>query len=95
MTCHECGSEVAEIDVFCPFCGISLEPVSLADDQIDDSMASTIMIQPSEMDALSKAAKAPILPNTPLVAESAKEPTDDESEEPAADLEPLSSRDFK
>ncbi|MEO7674747.1 MAG: zinc ribbon domain-containing protein, partial [Pyrinomonadaceae bacterium] len=58
MTCHECGSEVAENDVFCPFCGISLEPVSLADDQIDDSMASTIMIQPSEVDALTKAAKA-------------------------------------
>jgi eukaryotic-like serine/threonine-protein kinase len=87
MTCHECGSEVAEIDVFCPFCGISLEPVSLADDQIDDSMASTIMIQPSEMDALSKAAKAPLLPNIPLVAESAKEPTGDESDKPEGDLE--------
>ena len=22
--CHECGSEIAELDTFCPFCGISL-----------------------------------------------------------------------
>ena len=57
MTCHECGSNVAEIDVFCPFCGISLEPVSLAENETDDSMASTIMIQPSEIDALANAAK--------------------------------------
>ncbi len=60
MTCHECGSDVAEIDVFCPFCGISLEPVSLADDQLDDSMASTIMIQPAEIDALAKEPETPI-----------------------------------
>src|SRR5437764_8928025 len=27
--CHECGEKVAENDIFCPFCGISLEPISL------------------------------------------------------------------
>ncbi len=24
--CHECGSEIAEIDIFCPFCGITQQP---------------------------------------------------------------------
>ncbi|MFV0388407.1 MAG: protein kinase domain-containing protein [Pyrinomonadaceae bacterium] len=25
--CHECGSELSDIDAFCPYCGISLQPV--------------------------------------------------------------------
>ena len=84
MTCHECGSDVAEIDVFCPFCGISLEPVSLAEDQIDDSMASTIMIQPSEIEALAAAAKTPVSPISPSVKELEPEPSGvaDENGEP-------------
>ncbi len=69
MTCHECGSDVAEIDVFCPFCGISLEPVSLTDDQYDESMASTLIIQPSEVGALAKAVKSPVPPVSPSVKE--------------------------
>ena len=24
--CHECGSEIAQVDTFCPFCGIVLKP---------------------------------------------------------------------
>ncbi len=27
--CHECGSEIAELEAFCPYCGISLQPVSV------------------------------------------------------------------
>ena len=51
MTCHECGSDIAEIDVFCPFCGISLEPVAIPEVQVDDSMESTIMMpQPQAAD---------------------------------------------
>lgn len=48
--CHECGSEVAEIDIFCPYCGVSLEPVSLSGSQpsetgeADDPFANTIAI---------------------------------------------------
>jgi tRNA A-37 threonylcarbamoyl transferase component Bud32 len=26
--CHECGSEIAEIDAYCPFCGIALKPAA-------------------------------------------------------------------
>ncbi len=41
--CHECGSEVANLDLFCPYCGIS-QPIP--DDTLpaDDPMASTIVI---------------------------------------------------
>ncbi|MBA2495094.1 MAG: protein kinase [Acidobacteria bacterium] len=27
--CPECGSKVADIDVFCPYCGISLQPIAV------------------------------------------------------------------
>ncbi len=48
--CHECGSEVAETDAFCPFCGISqqraVEPTaqSAPAEPADESMDSTIMM---------------------------------------------------
>jgi serine/threonine-protein kinase len=45
--CHECGSQTAETDVFCPYCGVSLEPVSLGGQETgaaDDPFASTIAI---------------------------------------------------
>ncbi|MGI8640088.1 MAG: protein kinase domain-containing protein [Pyrinomonadaceae bacterium] len=41
--CHECGSEVAENDAFCPFCGITLQPIIVENDE-DDALSSTIMI---------------------------------------------------
>ncbi len=39
--CHECGSEVAPNDVYCPYCGISLppSPVAAADDKSVESVA--------------------------------------------------------
>jgi len=62
MICHECGSEVAETDVFCPFCGISLERGVPTDLSTDDSMASTIMNPP--MDIISSGGTSePSLPN--------------------------------
>jgi len=44
--CSDCGSKVAENDVFCPYCGISLQPITLAD--IDDSQDSTNVSQASD-----------------------------------------------
>ena len=35
--CHECGSEVAENDVFCPFCGITLQPTIVAGQDNDST----------------------------------------------------------
>ena len=45
-TCHQCGSDVAENDAFCPFCGISLQPVNVPAE--DDEFASTIIMAPDE-----------------------------------------------
>ena len=39
--CHECGSEVAEIDTFCPYCGITLQPIIIENGDGDDSLGST------------------------------------------------------
>lgn len=46
--CHECGEEVAEIDVFCPHCGISLQPVAV-NDETDAAQERTIAISHSEI----------------------------------------------
>src|SRR4051812_4540594 len=43
-TCPECGSEVADQDLFCPFCGISLGPVAGAGNSDIDEFASTVII---------------------------------------------------
>lgn len=60
ISCHECGSDVAEDTVFCPYCGISLEPVAIGETKQDESLDSTIMMPPSEIskvvEAESKAA---------------------------------------
>jgi serine/threonine-protein kinase len=45
-TCHQCGSEVAEQDAFCPYCGISLQPVTVPAEE--DEFASTIIMTPAE-----------------------------------------------
>src|SRR5947209_11105980 len=44
ITCHQCGSEVAENDAFCPYCGISLQPVAVPAEE--DEFASTIIMPP-------------------------------------------------
>jgi tRNA A-37 threonylcarbamoyl transferase component Bud32 len=46
ITCHQCGSEVAENDAFCPYCGISLQPVAVPAEE--DEFASTIIMPPAE-----------------------------------------------
>ena len=46
ITCHQCGSEVAENDAFCPHCGISLQPVAVP--AAEDEFASTIIMAPTQ-----------------------------------------------
>ena len=41
--CPECGEKIANDDVFCPFCGISLKPIAPVD---DSSMSETIVGMP-------------------------------------------------
>ena len=56
--CHECGSEIAEIDTFCPFCGILLDPKeNSAATAVDSSTLTntddkTVTINNSEMETV-------------------------------------------
>ena len=45
--CYECGSEVAENDVFCPFCGISLQPIVIGNGE-EDAPNDTIAPHPEK-----------------------------------------------
>lgn len=69
--CHECGSEVAETDAFCPYCGITLvkpeapaeEPVETAPEtEPAEEFDSTIVMTPAEF-AAEKAAFAETEPD--------------------------------
>ena len=56
--CYECGSQVAENDVFCPYCGISIKPVSVGDGD-DVSLDKTVAISGGDL---------PELPELPVSA---------------------------
>ena len=72
--CHECGDQVAEIDVFCPHCGISLEPVALPG-EAEDSPENTIAISPSEIaETLGKVDSANNASASPAMAEESLQP---------------------
>ncbi|MBA4121090.1 MAG: protein kinase [Acidobacteria bacterium] len=43
--CYECGEQVAENDIYCPYCGISLSPPAIADDGEKDSQSKIIVAQ--------------------------------------------------
>jgi len=43
-TCPECGSEVADQDLFCPYCGISLRHIAGGGNSEIDEFASTVII---------------------------------------------------
>jgi serine/threonine-protein kinase len=71
--CPECGEEIAEIDSFCPHCGITLEPIAI-EAAADDSIDSTIVITQAEISN-----SIPSLPDTGSAAASpAKEEIADE-----------------
>ena len=61
--CHECGSEVAKTDVFCPYCGITIEPVAFDEPDADESLEGTIMIQREDIAAQSEEKNDAALPN--------------------------------
>ena len=60
--CHECGSEVAESDVFCPFCGISLQPVEVEDGGDAEFQSTIVMPLPPKGGAENVSAKPPDIP---------------------------------
>ena len=55
IKCHQCDSEVAENDAFCPYCGISLQPVTVPAE--DDEFASTIIMPPAQSASQQSAAE--------------------------------------
>ena len=72
--CHECGSEVAEKDDFCPFCGISLKPIDLDDGLNDPAFESTIImptpkVVPEKHPGKPESEKAPIAAPHPTALE--------------------------
>ncbi|HMM79322.1 MAG TPA: protein kinase [Pyrinomonadaceae bacterium] len=48
VACPECASEVADNDIYCPYCGISLHPADLVAAP-DDPLAQTIVTSISEL----------------------------------------------
>ena len=86
-TCHQCGSEVADNDSFCPYCGISLAPVAIPS-AAEDEFASTILRPP----AGSKPSPDPVVQEAspPTAAEEAHlpEPEPVVEKEPETEIEP-------
>jgi serine/threonine protein kinase len=81
--CHQCDSEVADNDAFCPHCGISLAPVAIPS-AVEDEFASTI-IMPT---AGSKSASQPVVQQAVHPAEQ-ESPVQPETT-PPADVQPES-----
>ena len=52
--CRECDTEISENDLFCPFCGITVKTVDVADadPDPDESLESTIMMSPDEVSSM-------------------------------------------
>jgi serine/threonine-protein kinase len=71
--CHECGEEVAQIDVFCPHCGISLQPIAIPN-ETEESQESTIVINQSEIAGIPVKADSGITAVSPAKAEESSEP---------------------
>lgn len=47
--CHECGEEIADIDTFCPYCGISLKPIIDSSEESDSGETEEVIGSPEEM----------------------------------------------
>lgn len=59
--CHECGSEIAQIDTFCPFCGIVLKPFDKEERGVAEQDKTVAVNQTEFQDILSQddAAESP------------------------------------
>src|SRR5690606_24566370 len=59
--CPECASEVADNDIYCPYCGISLRPAELAP-LPEDPLAQTIVTSVSQLPIPPAAEPQPVVP---------------------------------
>ena len=67
--CVECNSEVADNDLFCPYCGIAMPGADISDSAAEDSFDSTILISASEMASLPVEPDVSIIPEQPIQLE--------------------------
>jgi serine/threonine protein kinase len=51
-TCQECGSEIAAVEAFCPYCGIKIERAEEPAPVPDESFESTIVITPAQVESM-------------------------------------------
>ena len=58
--CHECGEQVAENDGFCPYCGITLQPIAVAGGKENDSQSDVFAVRQSEMTATAQSGEASV-----------------------------------
>ncbi len=98
--CHECDSELAGEESFCPICGILLTPVISAEPEPVDELESTIMMPEEEIRRLAGGAgtaetavpvfaEAESVPQfDPSASEFTAEPEPETIEEIAAEIEP-------
>src|SRR5262245_38901618 len=75
VKCSQCFSEISEVDVFCPFCGISLRTVEVPSEE--DEFASTIMMPSGS-----------VAPEPEIEAQIVEEPPVAETFEPEPEPEP-------
>ncbi len=47
--CHECGNQLTEVDTFCPFCGIALEPSSIEEVELTSGELTEDSSAPDEV----------------------------------------------
>ncbi|HYJ90619.1 MAG TPA: zinc-ribbon domain-containing protein, partial [Pyrinomonadaceae bacterium] len=93
-TCHQCGSEVAQNDAFCPHCGISLAPIAVPSSE-NDEFASTIIMptasaKPPEIPLAEEQASAPIEESSgPEPISAADEQPEVDEESPTVTAEPI------
>lgn len=97
--CHECDSELAGEESFCPICGILLTPVISAEPEPADELESTIMMPEEEIRRLAGGAGTAeaavpafaedevVSQFDPPASEFAAEPEPETIEEPEAEIE--------
>ena len=56
--CQECGSEIAAVEAFCPYCGIKIERAVEPEPVADESFESTIVITPAQAASMKEEAES-------------------------------------
>ncbi|MBX7060525.1 MAG: protein kinase [Pyrinomonadaceae bacterium] len=85
--CPECASEVADNDIYCPYCGISLSPANLPSEP-EDPLAHTIVTSISELPIPPLAEPNLVIDANDLALAQTAESTPQKDSEPASEIVP-------